>query len=223
MKKHIVCFGDSNTHGYCADPADCADGGDRFNESERWPCLLQNLLGDEYHVIEEGLSGRTSVFDDPIHGGLAGIDYIGPCLMSHEPVDLLIIMLGTNDTKERFGLTAKLIGIAMQRLIRQARSTLCWGGKEPNILLVCPPPIGEQLNDPGMGNGCAAKSKELPPHYAETAALTGAHFMDAADCEFNKIDFMHLTRAGHDRLAHKIAAYFGMAIEEVFLFEEEIK
>ena len=88
MKKHIVCLGDSNTHGYCADPSDCADGGSRFNEEERWPCVLQSLLGNEYLVIEEGLSGRTCVFDDPIHGGLAGIDYISPCLMSHEPVDL---------------------------------------------------------------------------------------------------------------------------------------
>ena len=41
MKRHIVCFGDSNTHGYCFDPADCADGGNRFNEEERWTCLLQ--------------------------------------------------------------------------------------------------------------------------------------------------------------------------------------
>ena len=72
MKKHIVCFGDSNTHGYCADPRDCADGGIRFNENERWTKLLQEKLGDDYLVVEEGLSGRTTCFDDPIHeaGGL---------------------------------------------------------------------------------------------------------------------------------------------------------
>ena len=58
MRKHIVCFGDSNTHGLCADPADCADGGTRFNENERWTHLLQKKLGEEYLVIEEGLSGR---------------------------------------------------------------------------------------------------------------------------------------------------------------------
>ena len=57
MKKHILCIGDSNTHGYCADPADCADGGIRFNEDERWTCLLQKALGPEYLVTEEGLSG----------------------------------------------------------------------------------------------------------------------------------------------------------------------
>ena len=67
MKKHIVCLGDSNTHGYCADPAGCADSGlARFNENERWTCLLQKALGEEYLVIEEGLCGRTTVFDDPV-------------------------------------------------------------------------------------------------------------------------------------------------------------
>ena len=106
MKKHIVCFGDSNTHGYCADPADCADHGIRFNENERWTRRLQTLLGEEYLVTEEGLSGRTTCFDDPIHEGLSGISYITPCLKSHEFVDLLVIMLGTNDVKERFASSA---------------------------------------------------------------------------------------------------------------------
>ena len=76
MKKHIVCFGDSNTHGYCADPSDCADGGDRFNEDERWTCLLQKALGQDYLVIEEGLSGRTTVFPDPLQESMSGLDAI---------------------------------------------------------------------------------------------------------------------------------------------------
>ena len=113
MKKHIVCFGDSNTHGYCADPSDCADGGDRFNEDERWTCLLQKALGQDYLVIEEGLSGRTTVFPDPLQESMSGLDAIYSCLMSHEPVDLLIIMLGTNDAKERFAANAACIGFGM--------------------------------------------------------------------------------------------------------------
>ena len=117
MKKHIVCFGDSNTHGYCAEPADCADGGDRFNENERWTCLLQKALGEDYLVIEEGLSGRTTVFQDPLHECMSGLDAIYSCLMSHERVDLLIIMLGTNDTKERFGANSACIAIGMERLV----------------------------------------------------------------------------------------------------------
>ena len=72
MKKHIVCFGDSNTHGYCADPNDTEDHTDRFTEDERWPCLLQEALGEDYLVLEEGLSGRTTVFRDPLHECMSG-------------------------------------------------------------------------------------------------------------------------------------------------------
>ena len=111
MKKHILCLGDSNTHGYCADPADCADGGIRFNEDERWTKLLQKYLGEDYLVIEEGLSGRTTCFSDPLFEGLSALEYIHPCLKSHEPIDLLIIMLGTNDTKDRFCASGACIGL----------------------------------------------------------------------------------------------------------------
>ena len=109
MKKHIVCFGDSNTHGYCADPGDTVTGGGRFDETERWTCLLQQKLGDEYLILEEGLSGRTTVFPDALHESMDGLGVIYSTLMSHEPVDLLVIMLGTNDTKERFGVNAACI------------------------------------------------------------------------------------------------------------------
>ena len=126
MMKHIVCFGDSNTHGYCADPKDCAEGGNRYNEAERWPCLLQDLLGPEAKVLEEGLSGRTTVFSDPLHESMSGLEVIYSVLMSHEPVDLLIIMLGTNDTKERFNANAACIGIGMERLLDKAKSVPCW-------------------------------------------------------------------------------------------------
>ena len=100
MKKTIVCFGDSNTHGYCSET------GGRFDDTQRYPCLLEKYLGEGYIVREEGLSGRTTVFEDPLFEGLSGLSAIFSCLMSHEPVDLLIIMLGTNDTKERFGCNA---------------------------------------------------------------------------------------------------------------------
>lgn len=207
MKKHIVCLGDSNTHGYCADPADCADGGIRFNENERWTCRLQQLLGEDYLVTEEGLSGRTTCFDDPIHEGLSALDYIYPCLKSHEDVDLLIIMLGTNDTKERFGSSAACIALGMVRLVKKAKATECWGGKAPNILVVCPPPIGEGMYQSivadTMGSGCAEKSRQLARYYKEQCDLMGVHFLDAGalGCEFNNIDCMHLTAKGHATLA----------------------
>ena len=210
MKKHILCFGDSNTHGYCADPGDCADHGIRFNEDERWTKLLQKALGDEYLVIEEGLSGRTTCFDDPIHEGLNGLNYIYPCIKSHEAVDLLIIMLGTNDTKDRFYASAACIGIGMARLVKKAQATECWGDHKPNILIIAPPPIGGGMLESEvaatMGTLCVEKSRELAKYYEMQASLTGCHFMNAEGCEFNTVDYMHLTRNGHAQLAEKLAA-----------------
>ena len=211
MKKHIVCLGDSNTHGYCADPADCADGGIRFNENERWTCRLQKLLGDDYLVVEEGLSGRTTCFDDPLHEGLSALQYITPCLKSHEFVDLLIIMLGTNDVKDRFAVNACCVGYAMARLVKKAMATECWGDKKPNILVIAPPHIGEGMPEsdvgPSMGDYCVEKSRQLAKYYKEQCDLIGCHFLDAEEmgCEFNQVDYMHLTNKGHATLAEGLA------------------
>ena len=209
MKKHILCFGDSNTHGYCADPADCF-GGIRFTEEQRWTQLLQEALGQDYLVIEEGLSGRTTCFDDPIHEGLNGLDYIYPCLKSHEAIDLLIIMLGTNDTKDRFYASAACIGLGMARLVSKAKSTDCWGGKQPSILVIAPPPIGEGMLTSSvaatMGQLCVEKSRQLADSYREQCELLNVAFLDAGaiGCEFNTVDFMHLTSRGHRTLAEAL-------------------
>ena len=207
MKKHIICLGDSNTHGYCADPNDCADHGDRFNENERWPRVLEKLLGDEYLVLEEGLSGRTTVFPDALHEGMPALDVATPILMSHEPVDLLIIMLGTNDTKDRLGMNAACIALGMARLVDKCKSVPCWGKHEPRILVVCPPHIGRELKDPCMGTECAVKSEELAKYMEPAVVSRGCTFLDAEGiAEFNKVDFMHLTRKGHADLAAKLAS-----------------
>lgn len=210
MKKHIVCLGDSNTHGYCADPTDCADHGDRFNEDERWTCLLQKMLGEEYLILEEGLSGRTTVFDDPLHEGLSAIDVISPILMSHEPVDLLVIMLGTNDTKERFAANAACIALGLERLILKAKTIPCWGANTPNILVICPPPIGDEMVQSAvgsvMGAGCPAKSRALHEQYRLVAANQGCAYLDAADfAVFNEVDYMHLTKSAHRMIAQKLS------------------
>ena len=206
MKKHIVCFGDSNTHGYCADPNDTADHTDRFNEDERWTCLLQRKLGDEYLVLEEGLSGRTTVFRDPLHECMSGLDVIFSTLMTHEPVSLLVVMLGTNDTKDRFSANACCIGIGMERLVMKAESVMCWKDGKPNILVIAPPHIGAELNDPGMGFQCAERSVGVAEEYKKRCALHGWAFLDAEGvAEFNKVDFMHLSSKGHRQLSDKLA------------------
>ena len=213
MKKHILCLGDSNTHGYCADPADCADSAlARFNEEERWTRLLQKALGEDYLVVEEGLSGRTTVFQDPLYEGLDALHYLYPCLKSHEPVSLLVVMLGTNDTKERIGANAYAIGLGMRRLVQKAQMVDCWGpGGKPNILVVAPPAIGEGVKTSAvadeMGVGAVEKSRQVPAEYARVAAECGVRFLDAnqVGCQFNQVDFMHLTREDHAALAAALA------------------
>lgn len=206
MRKHIVCFGDSNTHGYKA-----SDNG-RYDESERWTCLLGQKLGEDYLVLEEGLSGRTTCFDDPIHEGLSGLDYIYPCLMSHEPVDLLIIMLGTNDTKERFGVSPACIALGLKRLIAKAKATSdAWRGGVPRILVVVPKNIDKRYEETPvaltMGRGCAEKSEGLAEEYEKTADMMGCAFFDANRVveENNCFDYMHLTAEGHAQLAGALA------------------
>ena len=173
MKKHVLCLGDSNTHGYCADPTDCADGGIRFNEEERWTCRLQTALGSGYLVTEEGLSGRTTVFADPIHESMDALSVAYALLKSHEVIDLLIIMLGTNDVKERFGANAACIAAGLERLILKCKSVDCWGAKAPNILVVAPPRIKEGFHDPVMGEGCVEKSAGVAEQFRVIAERQG--------------------------------------------------
>lgn len=97
--KSILCYGDSNTYGLMPDSPD------RYPRDVRWTGILQKKLGEDYYVIEEGLSGRTTLWDDPIEEHKNGKKYLLPCLDSHKPVDLVILMLGTNDLKTRFSLT----------------------------------------------------------------------------------------------------------------------
>lgn len=204
--KTILCFGDSNTHGYNAQT------GGRFGTNERWTCLLSQLLGDAYLVREEGLSGRTTSFEDPIFEGLNGCALIHPCLLTHEPVSLVIIMLGTNDVKARFNATPENIARGMERLIYKAITTRDVFPEKPNILLIAPPPIedGYYTTEIGgeMGIGCVEKSKALAPLYADVANRLGCHFLDAGSIDgicMNPFDHMHLTAESHRLLALKLA------------------
>ena len=209
MARNVVCFGDSNTYGYCGDPGDCADGV-RFSGEERWTGLLQKKLGEGFRICEEGVVGRTTAFDDPMRPGMNGLKELPSVLKGYGTVDLLILMLGTNDTKERFASSAECISIGMERLIAKAKSVECWTNGKPNILLIAPPHILDGLYDGpfggSMGTGCPQKSRELANFYQAVAQRRGCAFLDAEGvAEFNRTDCMHLTRKGHAALAQKLA------------------
>ena len=208
MKRHILCLGDSNTYGYSPEPA--LAPACRFSEEERWTGRLQAALGPDYLVIEEGLPGRTTVFDDPVEEGMSALPYLYPCLMSHAPVGLLVLMLGTNDVKERLGANAYAIAKGLRRVIQRARGVPCWAGTA-NILVVAPLCLGEEITRSSaareMGAGCVEKSRGLPGLFRDAARELGCPFLDAnaLDLAYNTIDFMHLTRESHARLAEALA------------------
>ena len=115
---NILCFGDSNTYGYKP------DGTGRFDTDTRWTALLQKKLGADHRVIEEGLCGRTTVFQDDLREGRRGLDLIGITMEMHNPIDLLILMLGTNDCKSRYNASAGTIAKGLAQVIQKARKML---------------------------------------------------------------------------------------------------
>ncbi len=191
-KRRILLYGDSNTWGLDADT------GSRYDDDFRWTMKLAKLLGDDYMVVEEGLCGRTTVFDDPLFEGLNGFTHLSVALASHSPLDMLVIMLGTNDCKQRFSATADNIALGVERLVLKARS--CDVFKEnARILIVAPIIIGAEIyNTPSggrMGAECAEKSQKLPQLLKQTADLLGCEFLDSNDYVTpTTVDYMHFDK-----------------------------
>jgi lysophospholipase L1-like esterase len=174
--KTIVCYGDSNTWGY--NPT----SGGRYAPDERWPGVMRAALGEGYTVIEEGLNGRTTVWDDPFEPGCNGKTYFLPCLLTHHPLDLVIILLGTNDLKHRFGLSAHDIarGVGTLVSIAQASDTGPEDGPPP-VLMVAPPPVA-RLTDFALDfEGAEEKSRAFGRAYRLLAEELDCAFLDAGD------------------------------------------
>ena len=141
----------------------------RFSDAERWPGVMLSELGEGYNLIVEGLKGRTTVWDDPMAPGLSAAGHLIPVLQSHAPLDLVIIMLGTNDLKAYLGVSARDIARGAGVLVHQALyyATEEFAG-EPKVLLVSPPHLGEQVHNlPRRADfrGGLAKSKKLAAQY----------------------------------------------------------
>lgn len=199
--KTILCFGDSNTWG------DVATKPERYDENTRWGSRLRKLLGEDYWVVEEGQNGRTTVWDDPIENRMAGLTYLWPCLESHHPIDLVIIMLGTNDTKPYFGVNADNIAAGAGRLVDMVqRSSFGPGKTAPKVLLISP--IRVLLSDyyPHLfREEQVEKSKGFPRAFKTVADQYGCYFLDAAQyAQPDPADGIHLDAAGHASLAQAV-------------------
>jgi lysophospholipase L1-like esterase len=199
--KTIVCFGDSNTWGY--DPA----AQDRFAPDLRWTGVLQRTLGDGYKVIEEGLNGRTTNVDDPLQPHRNGLTYLPPCLESHKPLDLVTIMLGTNDLKSRFGRSSSDIAEAAAYLAGVARSLPVGpGGTPPQVLLMAPPPVASLTAYAEMFLGAEEKSRGFAQHFRTYAGWYDVPVLDAgAVIRCSDLDGIHFEVNEHRKLGEAVA------------------
>jgi lysophospholipase L1-like esterase len=200
--REILCFGDSNTWGYS--PA----AGARYPRSVRWTGVLQAALCDSAWVIEEGLNGRTTVFDDPIEGDKNGRRQLPALLESHAPLDLVVIMLGTNDLKKRFSVSAWDIAAGVDRLAGMVLASACGrDGKPPRLLLMAPPPLGRLSQWAEMLEGGTEKSRLLATHYRAVAAQRGCAFLDtSALIRSSDVDGVHFDEQEHAALGRAVAA-----------------
>ena len=202
--KEILCFGDSNTWGY--DPHSKA----RYPQDASWTGVLRGELGAGYHVIVEGLNGRTTVWDDPIEGvgnSKNGLAYLVPCLESHMPLDLVIVMLGTNDLKVRYSVSAYDIANSAGRLVGAVQASQAGrAGRAPEVLLIAPPPLSVLTDFAPIFIGGPEKSLQFAEQYRRVAAERGCHYLNAGEhLVSSEADGVHFDPEGHRALGLAVA------------------
>lgn len=206
--KRILCFGDSNTWGYVP------GSGERYAEDVRWTGVAQQLLGPEYRIIEDGINGRTTVWENPYLTCRSGIEGIGYSLLSARPLDLVVVMLGTNDLvyTNCFGYSQGLPQIVRRILYAegffQDTSKIFTGS--PQVLLVSPvrlhPDIDKIKPDAPIGARYADScrfvewteqvAREYHVPWVDAAAVAGS----------SEVDGLHLTPEGHRAIGQLVAA-----------------
>lgn len=205
--KRILCFGDSNTWG--ATPGT----GKRIAEEKRWTGVCQRLLGAEYRILEEGLPGRTTVYEDPCDPLMNGLAALGYTLCSQKPIDVAVLFLGTNDVKfTNAAGTANGIDTLLHRILnanvfyRGANPVFCG---QPKILLVAPPlilPEIDQITPDSRFAGCSHHSKSFSRLYRQIAENYGIDFLDAAAIvKPSMVDCLHLDEDAHAVLGTAIS------------------
>jgi lysophospholipase L1-like esterase len=198
----ILCYGDSNTWGH--DPAT----GERLARDQRWPGILRRSLGLGYEVIEEGLPGRTTVFSDPLEPYKSGKDYLIPCLGSHSPVDLVIVLLGTNDVQTRYSVSAMEISLGLGVLVDMIQASAAGpGGTAPDALVVAPPPIQmvpEEWAESFIG--AKEKSRRLAEYYQRITDEYQCEFFDSSTIIVSSdTDGIHWEATEHEKLGKALA------------------
>ena len=209
--KQVLCFGDSNTFGYVPH-GEVRDASTRLSEIIQYPReirwtgqLVDRIKPLGYEVIEEGLCGRTTIFDDPWCKGRNGMELLPSVLKRHPQVDLMIIMLGTNDCKTVYNASPEKIGEGLEQLVHFTKSF----DPQIKILLISPILIGEEIYkeefDPDFGRKSVETSKKLKPVFEKVAIKNGCLFMAASDFATpSPVDLEHLSPEGHQNLSEAI-------------------
>lgn len=198
--KQILCFGDSNTWGYDG------ESGERLPFKVRWTGRLQKAYeGKDVRIIEEGLCGRTTVFEDPFRQGRKGTALLPTLLETHHPVDLVVLMLGTNDCKTIFGASSEVIGRGIQCLLDQIQTF----APQADVLLISPIYLGEKVWQEGydqeFSQDSVQVSRDLEKVYQRIAHEKHVEFMRAASyVSCCAADQEHMNAAGHQVFAKAV-------------------
>lgn len=208
-QKRVMCFGDSLTWGWIP----TVEGAPtmRYDINERWTGAMLANLGDDFEIIEEGLSARTTNLDDPTDPRLNGSAYLPSALASHLPIDYVVVMLGTNDTKSYFHRSAYEIATGMSQLLIQVGQSTGGVGTTypaPIPILIAPPPL-EAMPHPwfqGMFEGGQEKTREMAKHYAALADFFKIEFINAGEIiRTDGVDGIHFTTENNLDLGKSVA------------------
>ena len=208
--KTILCFGDSNTWGF--DPASITSSHARRHPiTVRWTGRLAAELGPEFRVIEEGQNGRTTVHEDPLNICRNGKDYLPACLESHKPIDIVVMMLGTNDLKSYYNLPLGEIANGAVVLAKMILASDAGPGHQPpKLLLVCPPLVGDLSHLPDLEAKIPhglARSQQFPRYYEAMASSLGCAYLNSQSLvQTSLVDGIHLEASEHVKLGSAIAA-----------------
>lgn len=216
-KIQILCYGDSNTWGCIGRWKDSNHPSERYDTEHRWPDVLQADLGEDYHVISEGLGGRTTIYNKPDEPWKNGETYLKPCLYSHRPLDLVIVMLGTNDLTAKCDMTPGELSVGITRLVNQIQEA--WscgrGEKSPKILVLAPTEV-QPSSPEGRVNVYEKFRKDIgrnlsrmfPEVYAKVAKEKNCYFLNAAAyAKPGPADGVHFDAESHVRLGHAVAEF----------------
>ena len=206
--KTILCYGDSNTWGF--DPRTTG----RYDHKIRWPMAMERILNESsqaddpaFWVVEEGQNGRTSCREDPVEGDRNGLRQLLPILESHKPLDVVAVMLGTNDLKPRFSPMPYDIARGAQRVVMAVQESKTGpDGSAPKVIMICPPPTVESPVFAHIFGNSVELSKKLSPLYRQLAKECGAIFLDAGTIvKTSPADGIHFDPEGQLALARAIA------------------